>query len=260
MGEQFVTNDGGDQSTDAGSFHPHQRAAIDLGLLTRVLCHELNNLIANQRGYARLLEQRGGLAGDAMRWLGELAAATDGLQLLLAGMQDWSRRAATPDGTVRPSPPWPSAAAVSLAAGLVAQGCAVPVLPLLRMLEIVGMQAGAGVDAWQPIAATAPPGHGGVLGTLDSSGEVLGLRVADGNPAPAAGDWAEAADRILPTAGAPAADWERALVLGLLRQCGGDLYLPGGSAPCVELWLPKRAAGLAPPSTSDYNRIHRHND
>lgn len=260
VSEQFVTNDSGERPFETGSFHDQQRAAIDLGLLTRVICHELNNLIANQRGYARLLEQRGGLAGDALRWLAELAAATDGLQQLLAGVQDWSRRAGAPDSAADSAAAWPPAAAVALAAGLVARGCVLSRLPLLRMLEIVGKHAGSAADAWQPIAAARPPTDGSLLGTLDGSGDVIGLRVPDASQGAAVRAWSAAADRILPTAGAPPADWERALVLGLLRQTGGDLYLPGGAAPCIELWLPMRAAELAPSSRSDYNRIHRRND
>ncbi len=215
------------------------RALIDLGLMTRVACHELNNLIANQRGYSRLLLQRGDGTAESRRWLTELAAASDGLHHLVGQLQQWSR-CPVPAGQP-PSPAWvwpPAHALQTLARALSAQGCALSEVALQRLLGIVSGLAAAAAEDWSAVYRGEPPPHGALLGLGERDRPMLGVDLPDHSGDLEASAWAAAADLILPAADAAPDAWLRALVLGLLRQCGGDLCVTPGPQRRIALWLP----------------------
>lgn len=215
-----------------------ERALLDLGLLSRVVCHELNNLIANQRGYARLLSLRSG-APEAARWLGELGAANEGLHALVSGLQAWSRQAATEPANSE-ADRWPASAAVrSQMIRLRGAGCAMPEPALLRVLAIVADQAGSPPDAWSAPQRMRAPLAGALLGSGEQGLELLSTTIPDLSQGTALASWSASAEHILPEAGAPTAEWQRALVLGLLRQAGGDIGANGSGTPALfELRLP----------------------
>ena len=193
---------------------------IDLGLMTRVICHEINNLLANQRGYGNLLRQRGLAAPEAARWLGEVSQATSELQTLIGGLQARSRHPADAD----PADRWPPEPAVAIAAArLVQSGSSLGETALERVLTIIaGESEAAGADWTTAERGTWPPGSG-ILGSAPASGTVLSLSIPDHSGGMASGRWVDSASRILPGSDAPADAWRRALVLGLLRQGGGEL-------------------------------------
>ena len=198
-------------------------AIVDLGLLTRLLCHEINNLVANQRGYTGLLLQRGLQGADAPRWLAEVARDTEELASLVAQVQTWTRSGAFADSGE--ADPWSDAPAErALLDLLISRGVDLPGIALQRLLTIVAQTAGAGLDEWQPI----PPGQAlpglALLGTHDGRTQGVQLQIPLRSGPAALQAWHESAARILPGEGADAEAWKRSLVLGLLRQNGGELF------------------------------------
>jgi hypothetical protein len=203
-----------------------QLALIDLGLLTRVVCHELNNVIATQRGYARLLTQRGASGEDGARWLGELTGASAQLQSLVSGVQEWTRRqehsVRTADVTAGSWPPGPTLA--TRVQTLVEGGAGLSAVALGRLMMIVAGEAAASPDTWSVPKRTLVPVEGALFGTCADHAEILLTTIADASNGATWGDWTVAAERILPAAGSTPSDWARSLALGLLRQAGADLY------------------------------------
>ena len=193
---------------------------IDLGLMTRVICHEINNLLANQRGYGNLLRQRGLAAPDAPRWLTELSGATLELQALVSALQLQSRRR----GNTAPADRWPPEPAIkTIAAELAGMGSSLGETALQRMLTIIAAEVEATGPEWTAPALAPWPAGTGILGSAPATGSALILSIPDHGRGRSRTRWSDSASQILPPGEALPDAWSRALVLGLLRQCGGDL-------------------------------------
>lgn len=227
------------------------RDLLDLGLLARVLCHEINNLTANQRGFLRLLQQHPDRPQDAQRWLGEIDASNRQLQTLVTQVQHWSRQlAAAPALDAVDAPEawvqaldWPPPEALDgLADRLAALGCALGGVAVRRVLAIVAAFAGASPAAWSEPRQDSPGDAGVLLGNAQAERTMLVLTLPDHSAGLAWPAWQSAADVILPADDSAAQPWLRALVCGLLRQTESDLGHHPGPPGRFELWLALRPA------------------
>jgi signal transduction histidine kinase len=234
-----------------------QQALIDLGLMTRVVCHELSNLLGNQLGYAQLLGRHGSATADQQRWLDEMIRSGGQLQSLIAQLQQRAHGEActrgAPAATAAPAVKAALGNAIGLADAARTLGADVPLVALDRMLAILAGQTGTS------IAELAPPARASAAWTEAMSGErAPGLEgvlivIPDRSLGAFPQRWQRAASRILPPPEAASEDWECALVAGLLRQCRGELrhnQSPQGHAAEWIMCLPVRAQGVASPSKS----------
>jgi hypothetical protein len=203
--------------------------------MTRVICHEINNLLANQRGYGNLLRQRGPAVPDAPRWLGEMSKATLELQDLITGLQAQSRR---PADAVRGDRWPPEPAVATVAAQLARSGSGLGETALERVLTIIAAECAAAGADWSPAKRAPWPSGSGILGSAPTTGAIQILSIQDHSGGLARGRWVDSASRILPGSEAPSDAWNRALVLGLLRQCGGELLPPDGQSDRFILVIP----------------------
>lgn len=226
------------------SIYPsHQQqldAAVDLGLLTRVVCHELNNLLATQRGYAGLLARENTLPADRQRWLAELGAAAQAQHALVASLQSraWQLEAlpASPDGAIsmddQSAPDSLLQTYTAVANASRQMGTRMPLVALIRLLAILDTAAGnragdadQGVD-WEQLG-------GAELAELDISESLVlneALRpgctvitLTDRSEGAVKRDWDAMGDRILPGPDGNALAWGFAMIAGLFRQYGGTL-------------------------------------
>ena len=204
------------------------QATLDLGLLTRVACHEINNLVASQQGFLRIMQRAAPDDPSRQRWEEQLMAVSQQLAGLVRGLQARAHASSPWDGLLAP---WQPASAVqALAADAMAGGAAIQALELQRMISLTAALAGldeAGVRQHTRLGQMpALQGAGeSLFGLLADPEQALAIHF-DCNGADTAIDALRAAtDVILPGLNASPLAWQCALLAALLRNNSADLVI-----------------------------------
>lgn len=200
---------------------------IDLGLLTRVICHECNNLVASQQGYVNLLQRSNTDPALRTGWLEELSRINETLKRLMEGLRAQVLHYSAPDTEMLRS------RIESVVDACLLLGADMPPLALDRLIGLI-----LGLE---PVILLEP--------RLSSSGRdrtsaQIELRFPLKEGYIDQNAWLKLEKSLLPGPEASSAAWQRALVLGLLRQHQGVFEL---DAEEIRVFIP---SGDDPPLTS----------
>lgn len=216
---------------------------VDLGLMTRILCHEINNLLASQQGFLKLLGRGAPNPEITARWNGEVLAANQELQDLVKSVQSLIHSNAFEE-EIGLSPTYDQL--LNLAEESIHQGANIPHLALIRILSITTHQLYE-IDQvpreWSFKHASGPVPNS-FLEAMNQAQPLLCLCTSIQPSDALYRELDNAAGRILPPKNSTPREWRWALVLGLLRQSQGDIRLQEDLDPSglpvmkCELWLP----------------------
>lgn len=197
---------------------------LDLGLMTRILCHEMNNILASQQGFLKLLSRGHSDPLTLARWTSEVVQANQSLQDLVKTIQslvhsdfDPEHR---PDALLERTIEQVSQQALAL-------GALIPSIALNRLLLLLAMRPEVKTTPLADwiVAIESEPIEAGVLYQCDPACSYLSITLPFEVDPSIAQDMERAAGRILPTPNSSRAEWVWALILGLLRQHSGDIRL-----------------------------------
>jgi hypothetical protein len=221
---------------------------LDLGLMTRILCHEMNNILASQQGFLKLLSRGHSDPLTLARWTSEVVQANQSLQDLVKAIQSLVHSDFDPE---HHPDPLLEHTIEQVSHQALALGALIPSISLNRLLLLLVMRAEVKTTplADWTVAIESGPIEAGVLSQCDPAYPYLSITLPFEVDPSIAQDMERAANRILPPPNSSRADWVWALILGLLRQHRGDLRLqknplqdqsPSGERLQVLIPLPAR--------------------
>jgi hypothetical protein len=216
---------------------------LDLGLMTRILCHEINNLLASQQGFLKLIGRGSSDPKALERWNDEVLQANFGLQDLIRSMQSLVHSHPLEE---QPSNQALEDKVMRLADSISIQGAKISSLALTRLLlitaELLDLQDQE-PNTWL-LTIKKGPINKGLLEFAQHPISFLSLCIPLIWHHPIHDELNTAANRILPPRNSSIRDWRWALVIGLLRQSQGDITLTiqsdsaGDQTSVLELLLP----------------------
>ena len=228
------------------------QAIVDLGLLTRVACHEINNLVASQQGFLRILQRSSPDDPGRGRWQEQLLAVSNELAILVRGLQSRAHASAPSPGL---NPGWQAGSAVRVIADATRAAGAEPgELEIQRMVGLLAELAALNEQTLPTHCQLgALPDLGGagepIFGMLADPFEAVAVSLTCMQPDQAVEALRRAADVILPGVAAGETAWRCALLASLLRQASADVVVEHAHEGIVRLHLllPRRAAHEALP-------------
>jgi signal transduction histidine kinase len=211
---------------------------VDLGLFTRILCHEMNNLLASQQGFLKLLGRGAPDPETLARWNNEVLLANQELQNLVRSVQSYVHTE-FPKQDLN-SPPR-EAHLMKLADEAIQLNALIPKVALSRLLVITEIQLNdikAENSEWVLTYETGPMVNC-LLEHGSSPQKFLSLGTTLHPNMDLSSELNSAANRILPPRDSAHRDWNWALVIGLLRQSQGDMRLSAAAdtidSSCLKL-------------------------
>jgi len=197
---------------------------VDLGLFTRILCHEMNNLLASQQGFLKLLGRGAPNPETLARWNIEVLQANQELQNLVRSIQSYVHTEFPKQDL---SPPLREDYLLKLVDEVIQRKALIPKVALLRVLIITEIQLNtirAEISEWALTYTKGPVNHC-LLEHGNRPQTFLSLGITLNPNTNVSSELDSAANRILPPRNSAHRDWHWALVIGLLRQSQGDIRL-----------------------------------
>jgi hypothetical protein len=199
---------------------------LDLGLFTRILCHEMNNLLASQQGFLKLLERGHQDQATLTRWNEEVVKSNQGLQDLVRSIQSFIHDE-SPSQEDRLDETQFENQMKELAEQALQEGAQISWLGLTRILIVISKQIQfyqSDKLKWVLTYTQGPLAHH-LLEQANQIRSFLCIGTIFNQNAALHSELEAAANRILPPRNSALRDWHWALIIGLLRQSQGDLRL-----------------------------------
>jgi hypothetical protein len=199
---------------------------LDLGLFTRILCHEMNNLLASQQGFLKLLERGHQDHATLTRWNEEVVKANHGLQDLVRSIQSFIHEE-PPSQEHRLDETQLQNQMKELAEQALQEGAQISWLALTRILIVISKQIQFNHSdklKWVLTYTQGPLAHH-LLEQANQIRAFLCIATTLNQNAALSSELEAATHRILPPRNSALRDWHWALIIGLLRQSQGDIRL-----------------------------------
>ncbi len=203
-------------------------ALVDLGMLTRAACHEMNNLLASQQGFLRMLDRLPEQDANQTRWLQQVLTVSQEMALLVRSLQSRAHHGADPSPL---SPGWQEGSAVqAIASQLQRERVALPTLIVQRLVALLGELCGQDDHSLRAVTRihtrdNIPQGGQALFGYFADFSNAVWLTVSDRSDGRALQALLGSTESILPGVDAQEVDWLAALLSALLRQHGGDVLV-----------------------------------
>lgn len=195
---------------------------VDLGLFTRILCHEMNNILASQQGFLKLLERGAQDPETLARWKEEVVKANHGLQDLVKSVQSFVHG---DHGEGSGFSPDCEEQTLSIIHAAVSRGAQIPFHSLSRILSTTSHQLienDKTLGDWTLTEDTGPVANG-LLESIRDGIKLLCFSITVQPNPTLMTELDQASRRILPTKEGSAREWRWALVMGLLRQSRAEI-------------------------------------